>query len=183
MKKLYFLLLFTLLDPARLLAQSTDSLRLRLDQVFVYLDKSQVPTGRLDAYATPLLPLAPFNGTLADSTRTTPTVFRALYATAYTACIYGTNSLPTLQSFNASVASAEASAGPAVIPLMAQRIDYATVRPDAFSQNLLTFQTQQVYDVAGRTQSPYLLRTMFAVAPCRSFSATGNVTFSRVTIA
>jgi len=61
---------------------------------------------------------------------------------------------------------------------MAQRIDYATVRPDAFSQNLLTFQTQQVYDVAGRTQSPYLLRTMFAVAPCRSFSATGNVTFS-----
>ena len=134
-----------------------------------------MPTGRLDAYATPLVPLAAFNGQLADSTRTTPAVFRALYATAYAASIYGSTNMPTLPGYNATVAAAERAAGPTTIPVMAQLINYATVRPDAFSQNLLTLQNQQVYDVAGRSQSPYSLRSVFAVAPAREFSATGNI--------
>ena len=175
MKKLYFLLLLSLLGPVRLWAQTTDSLRLKLAYLFAPLDKSQVPSGRLDAYATPLVPLAAFNGQLADSTRTTPAVFRALYATAYTASIYGSNALPTLPAYNATVAAAEAAAGPATIPVMAQLINYATVRPDAFSQNLLTLQSQQVHDVAGRSQSPYTLRSAFAVSPTREFSSTGDV--------
>ena len=49
MKKLYLLLLLSLLGPARLRAQTTDSLRLKLDAVFAHLDKSQVPTRLLDA--------------------------------------------------------------------------------------------------------------------------------------
>lgn len=73
------------------------------------------------------MPLAAFNGQLADSTRTTPAVFRALYATAYTANIYGSNTMPTLPGYNAAVAAAEAAAGPATIPIMAQLINYATV--------------------------------------------------------
>lgn len=94
MKKLYLLLLLSLLGPARLWAQTTDSLRLKLDAVFANLDRSQVPTGLLDAYAYPLAPLAPFQGQLADSTRTNASLFRALYATAYTACIYGPTPYP-----------------------------------------------------------------------------------------
>ncbi|GAA4509565.1 hypothetical protein GCM10023172_43240 [Hymenobacter ginsengisoli] len=175
MKKLYFLLLLGLLGPVCLRAQQADSLRFKLDYLFAHLDKSQVPTGRLDAYATPWLPLSAFNGTLADSTRTTPAVFRALYATAYTASIYGPNMMATLPSYNSTVAAAETTAGAGTIPVMAQLITYATVRPDAFSQNLLTLQSQQVYDVAGRPASPYSLRSVFAVAPTREFSATGNV--------
>jgi hypothetical protein len=175
MKKLYFLLLLSLLSPAHLYAQATDSMRLKLDYFFANIDKSQVPTGFLDAYATPLIPLASFNGTLADSTRTTPSVFRALYATAYSSCIYGTNPLQTLQSFNASATSAEAELGPNVIPIMVARFDYATVRQEAFSQSLLTIQNQRLYDVAGRTSSPYSTRTMFAASPTRPFARTGNV--------
>lgn len=129
MKKLYCWLLLSLLGPAHLWAQTTDSLRLKLDYLFAPLDKSQIPTGRLDAYATPLVPLAAFNGQLADSTRTTPAVFRALYATAYTTSIYGSNAMPTLPSYNATVAAAEVAAGPATIPVMAQLITCATVRP------------------------------------------------------
>ena len=107
MKNLYFLLLLSLLGPARLWAQTTDSLRLKLDYLVAPLDKSQVPAGRLDAYATPLVHLAAFNGQLADSTRTTSAVFRALYATAYTACIYGNNPLATLPAYNAQVEAVE----------------------------------------------------------------------------
>jgi hypothetical protein len=175
MKKLYFLLLLSLLGSSRLYAQVTDSMRLKLDYLFANLDKSQVPTGFLDAYATPLIPLTSFNGIMADSTRTTPSVFRALYATAYSSRIYGTNSLQTLSNFNTSVKSAETALGSATIPLMAMRFDYATVRQEAFSQNLLVLQSQRVYDVAGRSASPYVTQTMFAVAPARTFSPTGDV--------
>lgn len=175
MKKFYLFLLLCLIGPESLQAQVTDSMRYKLDQVFAPLDKSQVPTGLLDGYALPLAPLAPFNGALADSTRLTPTLFRCLYGTAYTACIYGANPLTTLQNLNIRTAAAEAAAGPATIPVMVQRIDYATVRPDAFSQNLLRIQNRQVYDVAGRSASPYLTRTLFAAAPVREFAATGDV--------
>lgn len=48
MKKLYLFLLLSLLGPMRLRAQTVDSLRLKLDQVFAHLDRSQVPTGLLD---------------------------------------------------------------------------------------------------------------------------------------
>ncbi len=95
MNKLYALLLaLVLAAPLGVRAQQPDSLRLRLDQVFAPLDKSQVPTRLLASYAVPLAPLTSFNGTLADSTRTTATLFRALYATAATACITGLNPLP-----------------------------------------------------------------------------------------
>ena len=118
MKKRYLFLLLGLLDSGYLRAQVANSMRDQLDQVFAPLDKSQVPTGLLDAYALPLAPLAPFNGALADSTRLTPALFRCLYGTVYTACIYGTNPLATLQNLNLRTAAAEAAAGPATIPVM-----------------------------------------------------------------
>lgn len=148
MKKLYLLLLLSLFGPGRLRAQRIDSMRYQLDQVFANVDKSQVPTRLLDAYALPLVPLAPFNGVLQDSVLLNPDLFRGLYATAYTACIYGTNPLSTLQAFNASVTAAEAAAGPGTLPVMMQLINYATIRPEAQSQNLLTVQNQQLPDTS-----------------------------------
>lgn len=121
-----------------------------------------------------LYPLDIFNGTLTDSSRTSPDGFRYIYATLYSAFVYGSQ-LPTIQDLNSRVATAETNAGPGTIPLMAQRIDYATVRADAFSTNLLAYQNGQVVDVAGRAQNPYQMRTAFAVAPTRTYSATGNV--------
>ena len=177
MKKLYsFLLALALCGPARLYAQAVDPTRAALDNVFANVDKSQVPTGFLAEYALPLVPLDVFNGTLTDSSRTTPDGFRFIYGTVYTARIYGANPLPTLPDLNARIAAAEAAAGNA-IPVMTQRITYATVRPDAFSANLLSLQNGQVFDVAGRSQSPYEGHVVFAAAPARSYSATGNVSF------
>ncbi|MDO7887509.1 hypothetical protein [Hymenobacter cheonanensis] len=136
MKKLYLLLLLSLLRLPALHAQQTDSLSLRLNAVFANVDKSQVPTRLLADFALPLVPLASFNGTLADSTRTNPTLFRALYATAYTACLSGPNPLATLPAYNAQVDAVEATS-PTLIPIMVQRLDYAQLRPDALTANLL----------------------------------------------
>jgi hypothetical protein len=97
MNKLYCLLLaFVLAAPLGVRAQQADSLRLRLDHILAPLDKSQVPTRLLADYAAPLARLTSFDGTLADSTRTTPLLFRALYATA---CITGANPLLDLPTY------------------------------------------------------------------------------------
>ena len=177
MKKLLRLLVvLALFGPASLRAQGSDPTRATLDNVFAPLDKSQVPTGFLAEYALPLVPLGVFNGTATDSSRTTPDGFRFIYGTIYSARIYGPNPLPTLPDLNARLAAAEAAAG-ATIPVMVQRIDYAAVRPDAFSANLLSIQNGQVSDVAGRGASPYQTRTVFAAAPARAYSASGNVAF------
>ncbi len=175
MKKLYICLWLALWLPARLLAQVSDPTRATLDNLFAPLDKSQVPTGFLAEDALPLVPLDIFNGTLTDSSRTSPDGFRYLYATLFSARVYGTQPLLTLQAYNNRTAAAIAAAGPSTIPLMVARVGYATVRPDAFSQNLLAYSNGQVRDVAGRTQSPYLVRTAFAAAPTSSSSATGTV--------
>jgi|GEM_PF-3149069 len=179
MKKLYLYLVLTLLGPLRLLAQSqtTDPTRATLDNIFAQLDKSQVPTGLLAESALPLVPLDVFNGTLTDSSRTTPDGFRYVYATLYSALVSGTQPLLSLADYNNRISAAEASFGSSTIPVMVQRVSYATVRPDAFSQNLLRYNsnTQQVTDVAGRTQNPYVVRTAFAAAPTRTYVAGATV--------
>lgn len=178
MKNLYsLLLLLALLLPTRLLAQGlVDDMGSQIQYLFAPVDKSQVPTGFLMDYGLPLLPLDVFNGTLTDSSRTNPAGFRFLYGTVYSSRVYGANPLPTLPALNARINAASIAAG-AAIPLMVQRIDYARVRPDAFSLNLLSYQNGQVYDVAGRSQSPYEKKTLFAAAPDRGESATGDISF------
>ena len=82
MKHLVFrLALLGLATPLRLSAQATDTLHQQLDYVLAPLDRSQVLTGRLADYAYPYAPLTYFTGnTLADSTRTNPSLWRALHA-------------------------------------------------------------------------------------------------------
>lgn len=176
MTKLYLLLLLALLGPAQLRAQTSDPTRVALDNLFAPLDKSQVPTGLLAESALPLVPLDVFNGTLTDSSRTTPDGFRYVYATLYTALVAGTQPLLSVQDYNARTSAAETAFGPGVIPVMVQRVNYAMVRPDAFSQNLLAYQNGQVVDVAGRSQSPYATRTAFAAAPTRVYVTGGTAT-------
>ena len=177
MNKLYFLLLLALFGPAaQLMAQTGDPTRATLDNLFAPLDKSQVPTGLLAESALPLVPLDVFNGTLTDSSRTTPDGFRYVYATLYTARVAGTQPLLNVQDYNTRTATAEAAVGSGTIPVMVQRVSYAAVRPDAFSQNLLAYQNGQVRDVAGRNQSPYVVHTAFAAAPTRVYVPGGTAT-------
>ncbi|GAA3930529.1 hypothetical protein [Hymenobacter algoricola] len=164
--------------PSFLLAQAPDPLRQRLDAVFAPLDKSQVPTGRLAEYATPLLPLDSYPGTLADTNYTDMSAFRVLYATVQSARVYGQDTLPDLLAFNARLKAIGLTApGTGPIPLAVQYVAYAAVRHEAFSQDLLRAQNEQLHDVPGRTQSPYQRQVLFAAAPQYMYSPTGAVSF------
>lgn len=51
---------------------------------------------------------------------------------------------------------------------------YESIKPDAIANNLLRSSNGQLFDVAGRTQSPYNTNEMFAVAPIRQAAVTGS---------
>jgi hypothetical protein len=64
----------------------TDPLRNQLNSVFTNIDKSQVPTGFLEEYGVPLLPLDVFNGVLTDSNKVDIATWRMVYSTLQTSC-------------------------------------------------------------------------------------------------
>ncbi len=168
----------SLLAWGRVAAQSappSDSVRQYLDQMFAPVDKTQVPTPYLEEYGFRFAPLRLFAGALQDSNRTTATLWRQLYATVLSGNINGANALPLLPALNTALQTQVAAS--AAIPLLVQRLDYATLRPDAISAGLLTGQNEQLYDVPGRAQSPYRVRTLFAAAPARNSVPTGDVSF------
>lgn len=159
MKKFYLFLVLAcgLLNPAR--AQEplsgSDSLSRKLTAIFANVDKSQVPTGYLYEAGVRLLEPRFYNGVLSDSNRTDMDVLRYLRLAFRSARVYGTDTLPTVPAYNARLDAALAAGGGAV-PLSLHYMQYATIRPDALQNNLLRVQSEQVYDVAGRTQNPYL---------------------------
>lgn len=87
------------------------------------------------------------------------------------------NPLPVITSVNTTIKQNTGGTLPVPIPLLIGQ--YNTVKSNAFSSNLLSYNssTRKVYDVAGRTQSPYDLKNLFAACPNRKETVTGNETF------
>ena len=136
-----------------------------------------MPSGYLDEYGEQLLALRPYNGVLTDSNRTDLDVFRYLRATIASARVASPDNLPDLPELNRRLAARRQGASGAANPLAVQYLTYHRIRPDALQLNLLRVQNNQVYDVPGRSQSPYQAATLFAAAPLYSISRTGSVSF------
>jgi len=181
MKHLFTCLLGGLLLATPTLAQRVaapppaDPVRQKLDAIFVNLDRSQVPTGRLLEAAVPLAYLPGFDGVLHDSARTDIDGFRLLYATALSAHLYGDEALPTLSDFNQSLQAAAPTAPAQAIPVAVQYVSYNFLRPDAETAGLVSLQNEQLLDVPDRLESPYLPAVLFAAAPERSYAASTTV--------
>ena len=176
MKHVFTLLLGALLLAHSAYAQTKDPVRQKLDQIFYYLDKSQVPTGRLAEAAVPLAPLQNFDGvSLSDTSRADLDVFRHLYATAQSSRVSGADTLPSLSTFNRRVLAAAPTTSSGAIPVAVQYIGYASLREDAETAGLVRFQNEQLFDVTGRSESPYQTAVLFAAAPERTYSATPTV--------
>lgn len=64
-----------------------------------------------------------------------------------------------------------------LIPLLIG--NYNTVKSNAFSANLLSYNssTKQVYDVPGRSENPYDLKSLFAACPLKKETISGSETF------
>lgn len=164
----------------KMYAQSPDTSTTQklLQYIFQNVDKAQVPTGFLEEYGAPIIPMETFNGTLTDSNRIDMNLWRTLYFQLQTSyCQAGTNLLPAITTVNTTIQQNASANSPIPIPLLIGQ--YNTVSSTAFSNNLLSYNsnTNQVYDVAGRTQSPYQLNNLFAACPDRKQTLTGIDSF------
>ncbi|MBX9782899.1 MAG: hypothetical protein K2X48_06385 [Chitinophagaceae bacterium] len=140
------------------------------------LDKSQVPTGFLEDYGAPFIPMAAFNGNLSDSNRIEMSLWRLLYFQLQTSyCQAGTNPLPSIVTVNTALQNA----GTGAIPISLLLGQYAKVKTDAYTNNLLYFNStdKRVYDVAGRNRSPYTTNYLFAAAPLQANNVTNTASF------
>jgi hypothetical protein len=92
--KIYFSIIITLVLCTKGFSQ-IDPLRQKLDSIFQYVDKTQIPTGYLKEYGSELLPIHWFNGVLTDSnTINNLNVFRGAYCDLLTA------KLPTPKNYH-----------------------------------------------------------------------------------
>jgi hypothetical protein len=153
---------------------SGDPVADKMNFIFAHLDKSQVPTGFLADYGAEFLPLDIFNGVLTDSNKVNMDVWRMAYASLYTSRIYGTNPLPTFESINTTIENVQ-SAASAAIPVAVAFSKYDYIKSDAFSNNLLKLENEQLKDVPGRTQSPYSERFFFTASPISNYANSGTV--------
>ena len=113
---------------------------------------------------------------MTDSNKVDINVWRALYwqiASAYVGT--ATNSFAAITNVNATLKPLISETLPIPIPILLG--NYNSVKSTAFSSNLLQVVSNQVRDVAGRTQSPYQQNKLFAAAPTRAYTKTNSVSF------
>ena len=172
-KKIYSIILLLIIFTSKSFAQ-TDPLRQKLDSIFQYVDKTQIPTGYLKEYGSEFLPVHWFNGILTDSnTVNDPDIFRTAYCDMITAklpqqvinpearmTIFTT--LPPLPQVNDQLDSVAIN-GPSPIAILYTR--YASLSETALDDNLFTVTNQQIYDVPNRLASPYNINNLFVAVP------------------
>ncbi|MFN0216150.1 MAG: hypothetical protein ACKVT2_17975, partial [Saprospiraceae bacterium] len=164
MKNILFLLSILLGQPFFCHSQRLGDF---LTNMVAPLDKTEITSNflwdkGLNGFAEPAL----FDGILRDSICIQPTAFGFLYAQARNAFVgTGVNPLPHPDVYMDFV---KRHTGTDTIPLAALVLRYHRIHKDAVDSNLLSLQNEQLFDVPGRTQSPYLQDTLFAFAPLKT---------------
>lgn len=175
---LYLCTIVSFISANKITAQDTSSTQGLLQYIFKNIDKAQVPTGILAEYGCPIVPMATFNGALTDSNMVDMNLWRTLYFQLQTGyCQASTNPFAPITSVNAAIQQSTAGSLPTAIPLLMG--SYASVKPNAITANLLRYaQAQnQLWDVAGRPQSPYQTNSLFAACPSFNRTTSGTASF------
>ncbi|MDA9554938.1 hypothetical protein N9R54_01770 [Pelobium sp.] len=169
MKKL-LLLPFLLLINSFLFAQDTpDDFADRVRYIFQHVDASQANTGIMMDCGVEFVHMDNFTGftTLNDSNYVTINTWRGVYASLYSAKFNSNINFIDFATINSNIHAAIADTLPT--PLLLLNYNYQVLRADAISANLMYASNDQLYDVSNRTQSPYTLKTAFAVAPAEDY--------------
>ena len=140
----------------------------QLQDLYAPLDKSQVQTGYLINLGVPLADPLRYRGVLNDSNFTDINTFGMLYGQLRSGWTSGGNGLSSPSVYLSKIKKLRAGD---TIPVAIIAMRYDQIRKSAYDLNLLSYNGNQVQDVPGRTQSPYLQDTVFATAPL-----TGSVT-------
>lgn len=159
-------------------AQSYDTTQYygKMNYVFHHVNKSQISTGLLRDYGIEFLNLDNYTGTaLHDSNYVAMDEWRMLYTSLYSSQINGGANMLYLDTVNRLINKFNYSSMP--ISFIGLHYSYNKLRDDAVTNNLMYVSNDQLYDVSGRTQTPYESRELFAVAPIRQAALTGNNSF------
>ncbi len=148
----------------------------KMDYAFDNVDKSQIPTGLLWDFGIELSRLDNFTGaSLHDSNWVTLPDFRTLYGSLLSEQISSNISMIGLDSVNTILGEYSAYNQPLTFACLYYNYNY--LDDNAVSNNLLSVSNDQIYDVPGRSQSPYLQRSVFAIAPLAQLLPTGSTEF------
>ena len=156
----------------------TNNIQGMLQYVMQPLNKTQISTGYLEEYGLPAIPMRHYNGAISDTNIVELNLWRLLYFQLFSSyCQTGTNSMASVTTVNNIIKQNNKPDSATPIPVLIGQ--YNAVKPNAFSSNLLSYNATQrkVFDVAGRPQSPYENRVLFAAAPTWQYSQTGTETF------
>jgi len=180
MKKItfYWFLSAFMLFKKNTKGQDSTTIQGLLQYIMQPLDKNQIPNGYLEEYGFPAISMATYNGVLSANNRFELNSWRLMYFQLFTGWSRATtNPMIPISSVNNTIKINTSPSLPIAIPLLIGA--YNTVKSNAFSSNLLSYNASQrkVYDVPGRTQSPYESKRLFAAVPVNQYSTDGSESF------
>lgn len=169
-----------MLLPKTNLAQMPDTNNIQglLQYIMQPLNKTEVATGYLEEYGLPAIPFRHYNGNVSDTNIVELNLLRLLYFQLYSSyCQTGTNPMQSINTINTVIQ--QNNIPDSATPIAVLIGQYSNVKSTAFSSNLLSYNSglRQVFDVPGRTQSPYETKRLFAAAPGWQYSTTGTENF------
>jgi hypothetical protein len=178
MKKLTALTICVILLFCKANTQTYDTTQYygKMNYVFQYVDKIQITTGFLRDYGIEFLNLDNYQGiVLHDSNYVALDDWRLLYTSLYSSQINSNAGMLYLDSVNRLIRKFNYTNMP--ITFIGLDYNYNKLRDDAITNNLMYVSNDHLYDVSGRTQSPYESKELFAVAPIRQAALTGSNQF------
>ncbi len=178
MKQLITFCISIMLCIATSFAQSFDTTQFygKNNYLFQHIDKTPITTGLLRDYGIDFQELNNYTGTaLHDSNFTSLADWRMLYASLYSQQINSTASLMYLDTLNKLFSQYGIMGDP--ISFVGLYYNYQSIDPNAQDNNQFYISNNQLYDVSGRSGSPYLTNEVFSVATTRQVAATGDNQF------
>lgn len=136
--------------------------------IFQHINRTEATTGILLDYGIEFQNMANFNGTsLLDSNYVSISDWRSIYASLLISRYNTSITFTSPVTLNNRIATYIGETLP--MPFVVLHYNYNTLRDDALTAGLLTASNDQLYDVANRTQSPYLQKTAFAIASGQNY--------------
>ncbi len=142
--------------------------------LFNNLNRTQITTGLLRDYGIDFMNLDNYNGkVLNDTNWVTLPDWRSIYATLYSEQIKTPTNMLYLDTINNLIGRFAQSNLPVTFTCL--YYNFNVLDSNAAINNLITIAPNgQLNDVTGRTQSPYLLHSAFAIAPTQQAVAVGS---------
>ncbi len=172
-KSLLLILSFSLISFAKAQTYDTTTWYGKMNYIFNNISHTQITTGLLRDYGIDFANPGIYDGkTLTDTNWVTLPDWRQLYASLYSEQINVPATMLYLDTINNLISKYASTDLPVTFACL--YYNYNVLDSNAVSKNLMYIQNGQIYDVANRTQSPYLLHSAFAIASTQQQVFTGT---------